>query len=443
MRYDLLHLGKFLLLAAFSGHFHVKPISPATPLHEHEAVSSYSPGSLRRDKRYPEKSRRGLPTRTLTPLRVAERGISSLQGQRQTRGRRKHDVRVSPSIVAHSWSTGFSAIAKSVTPSVVSIELETGGTGSSRRPIELPASWQTSTQGQPSPSFNSDIHIAAGLVWDAHGTVVTNSHIIGDTTKFSITFGDTPIRCLGRLLSRDRQADIAILRVDEGCGRPYFPVRLGDSDRLEVGAWVLAIGAPLGLDNTVTAGIVSARGNRRRPARLGGRVVGDFIQTDADLNPGSAGGPLCDLNGFVVGVNSLIEIANGGSYGFALPINDIKKAVKILLRRGRIAHPYLGIVFLDVAPGHGTPPIQKPTGCSSKGLYVSDVLAGSPAWKSGVRPGDRLGAIDGRRISEASDVVSYVASREVGDKVVVSRERNCQVQSIRVRLDDLPRDLEK
>jgi serine protease Do len=203
-----------------------------------------------------------------------------------------------------------------------------------------------------------------------------------------------------------------------------------------VGEWVIAVGSPLGIEQTVTAGIVSGKG---RAGRMGGadRVSG-WIQTDAKINPGNSGGPLVNLDGEVVGINTWINVGPGGAYGYAIPINDVRRVSDLIVREGRVRYAYLGVTVFDA----GKPPAERkdslPADLPSEGAVVDQVASGSPAAKAALRPGDVITRIDAQPIRTASDVVAYVSSRRIGDRVTVAYLRGGKGGSAAVVLGELP-----
>ena len=212
------------------------------------------------------------------------------------------------------------------------------------------------------------------------------------------------------MVGRDPKTDIAVIKIHAEGNLPTAP--LGDSDRLEVGEWVLAIGNPFGLEHTVTAGIVSAKGRH-----IGAGPYDDFIQTDASINPGNSGGPLINMRGEVVGINTAL-FSRGGSnigIGFAIPINLIKELLPQLKEQGKVTRGWLGVVIQRV-----TPAIAEPLGLDkATGALVAEVLKGTPAEQGGMRVGDVIIEFDGREVKESNDLPIIVAQTPVGREVSV------------------------
>jgi serine protease Do len=247
-----------------------------------------------------------------------------------------------------------------------------------------------------------------------------------------VTFSDGrefPAKTLGM----DSETDVAVIRLDNP-PRDLVAARLGDSDALEVGEWVLAVGSPLGLDQTVTAGIVSGKGKVGRHVQMSGGRVRRYIQTDAKINPGNSGGPLVNLSAEVVGINTLINTGPGGAYGFAIPINQVRHVAESLIKEGRIRYAYMGVLVGD--PNEGEAAAKGlPVGT---GALVTQVTPGGPAARAGLRAGDVIVDLDGRKIEGAGDVVDTVSNKPIGSKVTVGLFRDGKRQPVDVVLGELP-----
>ncbi len=248
--------------------------------------------------------------------------------------------------------------------------------------------------------------LGSGVIIDRDGYILTNNHVVEKASSIKVKFSDGK-EYEAKVVGKDAKTDIALIKVKV---RNSLPVAvLGDSDKLEVGDWVIAIGNPYGLDHTVTAGIVSAKG----------RVIGqgpydDFIQTDASINPGNSGGPLFNLKGEVVGINTAI-ISGGQGIGFAIPINMAKGLLPQLKTSGKVVRGWLGVVIQKV-----TPELAKSFGLKElQGALVSDVVDDSPAARAGVKRGDVILSFDGKPIKEMDELPKIVAAVEVGKKVKI------------------------
>jgi serine protease Do len=205
-----------------------------------------------------------------------------------------------------------------------------------------------------------------------------------------------------------------------------------------VGEWVVAVGSPLGLEQTVTAGIVSGKGRPGRHVQMSGKRVRGYIQTDAKINPGNSGGPLVNLDGEVVGVNTLIQVGAGGSYGFAIPVNEVRRVAQALLKEGRVRYPYLGIMLTDVKDLDDAQKAKAGKSLPASGAFVAELTPGAPAGKAGIRPGDVITGINNQKVSGASDVVDYVSSQNIGSNVTLAYQRDGRPASVSVTLGELP-----
>jgi putative serine protease PepD len=261
-----------------------------------------------------------------------------------------------------------------------------------------------------------------GFVVDDRGTIVTNAHVVGESTTASVRRGDSRSVIAATVLGTDPSSDLAVIRVDPSrLGSPR-PLALANSDAVRVGDDVVAIGHPFGLDRTATAGIVSGLG--REIEAPNGFSIDEVIQTDAAINPGNSGGPLVDMRGRVVGVNSQIATAgaNGNvGVGFAVPSNTVRDVVPRLARGKKIERPYLGLT----------------TAAGPSGVEVQAVLPGGPA-SGDLEPGDRILSVAGHAIREPGDVPDAIDGREPGDTVTVVVERDGRRESIDLELGNRP-----
>ena len=262
-----------------------------------------------------------------------------------------------------------------------------------------------------------------GFVVRRDGTIVTNAHVVGSNETAQVRFNDTGQLIEAEVLGTDQSSDLAVLRVDPGSVDSLRVLPLADSDKVRVGDDVVAIGHPLGLDRTVTAGIVSGTG--REIQAPDGFQIDEVIQTDAPINQGNSGGPLLDARGRVVGVNS--QIATAGSagnvgIGFAVPANTVKEVVPQLSRGQTIRRPYLGVA----------------TTLSSGGAAVGEVTPGGPADGAGVRAGDVITSIDGREVSDPDDVAEIISDHQPGDEVEIELQRGGEERTIDVELSTRP-----
>jgi len=271
--------------------------------------------------------------------------------------------------------------------------------------------------------------LGTGFVLSRQGYIVTNNHVVKDADEIVVTLSDGS-ELDAELIGTDPKLDLALLKIK---AKGLKPVKLGDSDKLRVGDWVVAIGNPFGLEQTVTAGIVSAKGRV-----IGSGPYDDFIQTDAAINPGNSGGPLFNVNGEVIGINTAIYSQSGGNngIGFAIPINLAKTVFKALRENGHVQRARLGVRIQDVDKA-----TMKALGLKNRhGALVPQVEAGSAADKAGIQAGDVIVAVDGQPIRKAHDLPIKIARHQPGDRVLVEVIRNGKRKTIPVIVEEMPDD---
>jgi serine protease Do len=339
-------------------------------------------------------------------------------------------------------SRAFSAVSKKAMPAVVSVQVEktlgTGGRGGVN-PYNQQDQWNDLLRqffgqqfGAPeySPRQYKQMGQGSGFLISKDGYILTNNHVVGDADRIRVRLHDGREFDAKRVGS-DAKSEVAVIKI-EGNNFPYL--QLGDSDGLDIGEWVIAIGSPFGLSETVTVGIVSAKG------RSGVRITDyeDFIQTDAAINPGNSGGPLLNIDGDVIGINTAIFSQSGGymGIGFAIPGNMAKSIMDQLIKKGKVVRGYLGIMLQEV-----TPELAESLGMKeSKGILVADVERGSPADKAGIRQADVLLKLDGKDIESVAAFRGHVSSMPPGTEVVLQLRRDGKLVDIRVRTIELPED---
>jgi serine protease Do len=341
---------------------------------------------------------------------------------------------------ARVLSSAFSAAARALRPSVVRIDVEIEHPRVADRDNddeEIPPFWRRFFQfgpGMPEQTPGPQRGTGSGVVVDARGSIVTNRHVVSGATRLKVTFSDGR-EFTAKTVGTDAETDVAVIRLDKPPA-DLVAARLGDSEKLDVGEWVLAVGSPLGLDQTVTAGIVSGLGKVGRHVQMSGGRVRHYIQTDAKINPGNSGGPLVNLSAEVVGINTLINTGPGGAYGFAIPINQVRMVAGSLLKEGRVRYAYMGVLVGDI---EGLDPSKKGAlPAVDHGVYVSQVTPGGPAAKAGLRAGDVITDIDGQKMEAAGDVIDYVSTRAIGSRVAVGLIRGGKAQKASVELGELP-----
>lgn len=267
-----------------------------------------------------------------------------------------------------------------------------------------------------------DSRLGSGFVYDDNGHIITNHHVVNGGGRIDVTFLDGTVY-RATLMGSDPYTDLAVLYVKDVPQEKLVPLPLADSTTVRVGEQVAAIGNPFGLSGSMTAGIISGVG-RLIPNDLAGQFsIPDIIQTDAPVNPGNSGGPLLNMRGEVIGINSAIYSTTGQSagVGFAIPSNTMTKVIPSLVTNGSFQHPWLGVSGTDMTPG-----IAAALGLNEpRGLLVVDVVDGSPAAQAGIRGGDDPRSIDGRDINLGGDVITAIDDKTVRkiDDILVYLER--------------------
>lgn len=362
-------------------------------------------------------------------------------------------------ITASTGNLDFTQAAAVVSPGVVNIRTTFTARGTDRStapssPFDLfeeffgPQQRRAVPQQRPAPQATG-----SGVIISEDGYIVTNNHVVEGADKLEVTLSDRR-KVEAKIIGRDPMTDIALIKVNER-GLPF--VKLGDSDKVRIGEWVLAVGYPLGLESTVTAGIVSAtgrstgiighdlqqkqqleqyrqRGNSDEEPTFVNPAIESFIQTDAVINKGNSGGALVNARGELIGINSNIMSPSGyyAGYGFAVPVNLVKKIADDFVKFGEIKRGLIGITFqtldADVAQKAGIPEIS--------GLLVDVVVADGAAEKAGLKKGDVITKIDGRPIYEASDLQEKVYRLRPGDKIRLNYTRGGKENSVNVTLQE-------
>ncbi len=340
-----------------------------------------------------------------------------------------------------AYNTAFKAIAKEVTPSVVTINVTLSAENMPRRrgfpfPFDFEERPNRRPDRRPQPMPDPQT-TGSGIVITADGYILTNHHVAGDAEKLTVTFSDNR-EYDAELVGSDPRTDIAVIKID---ATGLKPATIGKSDAVEIGEWVLAVGAPLNLKSTVTAGIVSAVGRDINIINdQGGLSIEDFIQTDAAINPGNSGGALVNLNGEVIGVNTAIATSNRSfiGYGFAVPIDLAKKVMDDIVEHGKVKRGYIGIGLDPVDAGKAEAfGLDRP-----KGVLISRVYPNTPAAKANLKEGDIVLSVDGQPVNRPNHLQSLVARKHPGDTVTLAVRRNTKDLTIRVTLGErLPEDL--
>jgi serine protease Do len=330
-------------------------------------------------------------------------------------------------VAAPESSNTFRQVAAAVRPAVININAVTVV----RSPFAAPRSPMEDFFGEEffrrffgEPRERRQRSLGSGVIVDASGVALTNAHVVEGAADIEVVTADGK-KARARVIGADAKSDLAVLRL-EGSG-PYTPARLGDSDGVEVGDWVLAIGSPFGFTQTVTAGIISAKGRA-----LGQGPFDDFLQTDAAINPGNSGGPLVNLTGEVIGINTAIVSRTGGSLGigFAIPINVAKRVYTDLSARGRVVRGWLGVSVQPL-----TAELARSFGAGDeRGVLVAEVVDGSPAQKAGLEAGDIIVEFNGKPVTAPDDLQRAVGLAEPGQaaRLRVLRDRRERLLEFRL-----------
>ena len=333
---------------------------------------------------------------------------------------------------AFSAPESFSELAEAAKPGVVNIrtvKIIKGGSpvfrhffgnphGGNRNPFD---EFFGPFQGDGQQRDFKQRSLGSGFLIDGNGFIVTNNHVIEDADQIKVILSDDK-EFDAELVGRDPKTDLALIRIDGA--KNLKPLELGDSEKMKVGTWVVAIGSPFGLEQTVTAGIVSAKGRI-----IGSGPYDDFIQTDASINPGNSGGPLLNMDGEVVGINTAI-IASGQGIGFAIPINLAKGIIDQLKDKGEVTRGWLGVGIQDL-----TPELADYYGLKAeKGVLVTQVFEGDPADKAGIQVNDIILSVDGQKVTTGRELSAMIANTPVGHQTKVDLIRDGKKKNLTVTL---------
>ncbi|MCX6166303.1 MAG: trypsin-like peptidase domain-containing protein, partial [Ignavibacteriae bacterium] len=341
----------------------------------------------------------------------------------------KTDTPVTANQNIKGLNDAFVEISKVVTPSVVFIDVTTSAKKNDEKNKQFEQFFGPEFKMDQPPQHGS----GSGVIISKDGYIVTNNHVVKDASDKGIKVILTDKReFTAQLVGTDPNTDVAVIKIDAD---NLSVASVGNSDDVQVGQWVLAIGNPLGLNNTVTAGIVSALG---RNVNVSGDnyAINNFIQTDAAINPGNSGGALVDINGMVIGINAAIQSQTGfyQGYGFAVPINIVKSVASELIKTGKIERGYIGVSIKDVdtkeAKGLG---LDK-----AKGVLVQNVIKGGAGDEAGVKTGDVILTVDGKEVNAANQLQTIIGSHKPGEQVTLSIFRDGKTINVPVKLK--PRD---
>ena len=348
----------------------------------------------------------------------------------------QNQITTSPGAVAAPASrpSSFAGLAAKLSPSVVNIKVvKVEKAGFNRPEMEIPDGpmgdlfkrfFQEMPQG---PENRRTQGAGSGVIISKDGYILTNNHVVEGAKEVTVTLANQQ-EYKAQVVGCDPKTDLAVLKVKSAESFPA--VTMGDSDQLKVGDWVVAIGNPFGLNNTVTSGIVSAKGRV-----IGAGPYDDFIQTDASINPGNSGGPLINLEGELVGINTAI-IADGKGIGFAIPVNTAKPLVPQLISTGKVTRSYLGVNIQSI-----TPELAKALKLRDrKGALVADVVTGGPADHGGIKRGDVIIAFNGKVVEDSHHLPALVAATPVNQESTVTILRDGQEQKLSMKVGQLPGD---
>jgi len=323
----------------------------------------------------------------------------------------------------------FTQLAKNCSPAVVNIStvktLSSGGrvfehffNGPQGRQDPFGRFFNDFFKNQPQRELKQS-SLGSGFILDKDGYIVTNNHVIDGADEIQVKLPDGK-EYPAEIIGKDVSTDLALIKIKADHDLPVL--NLGDSDKLEIGQWVLAIGSPFGLEHTVTAGIISAKGRV-----IGAGPYDDFIQTDASINPGNSGGPLIDMYGEVIGINTAI-VAGGDGIGFAIPVNIAKEIFAQLKDSGEVTRGWLGVAIQDLDQE-----LKSYYGVDN-GVLIAEVFEGDPADKAGIKANDIILSINGKSLESSRDLTRLIAGIEVGSKTEIKVNRDGKVKAFKVKI---------
>jgi serine protease Do len=324
----------------------------------------------------------------------------------------------------------FAKVAEAIKPAVININtVSRGGGGRSQIEEFFGEEFFRRFFGDV-PERIPQRSLGSGVIIDPSGIALTNAHVVEKATEIEVITLDGN-KHKAKVIGSDKNTDLAVLKLDEGKGKFSF-ARVGDSDRMQVGDWVIAVGSPFGLQATVTAGIISAKARQ-----LGQGPFDDFLQTDAAINPGNSGGPLVNMQGEVIGINTAI-VAGGSGIGFAIPSNMARKIYTELSTKGRVTRGWLGVSIQPL-----TPELARSFGAKdTKGVLISDVVPESPAGKAGLKPGDILLEFEGKKTDGPADLQRAVGLASPGQATKVKVWRDGSERTLEVKIGEAPDERE-
>src|SRR5216110_878434 len=366
-----------------------------------------------------------LAISALYDYRLKHGGLSTLQRTTPEKYTLASSPNVDPKQVAslEALNRERRALVTAVVPSVVAVKTTKKIAIERQNQLDPFGFFFRRPRGFQSPNDEALVQnsLGSGVIVTNEGHIITNNHVVDQVDEIDVQLSDGRTE-KARLVGADDQVDLAVLKIDNPGTKP---LKLADSDTVQAGDFVLAIGNPFGFDETVTDGIISSK---MRPNRTD--AFGDLLQTNAAINPGNSGGPLINLRGEVIGINTAIISPSGGSQGigFAIPSNTVRTALESLLKQGRIIRGYLGIQTRALQPGQ--------TSSDTDGVTVADVMPGSPAAQAGVQPGDVIRKFNGRDVKNINALRSMVAQTELNKDVELEIVRTGKSLSVTTQIKE-------
>ncbi|HOK79270.1 MAG TPA: DegQ family serine endoprotease [bacterium] len=340
---------------------------------------------------------------------------------------------------AYGLQNAFVQVAKMVKPAVVMITTEKTVTYRYWNPFGddffdqffEDFGFPRPRQQQPKTFKKKQEGLGSGFIVDEEGYILTNNHVIQGVDRILVKLMNDEKKYEAKIIGTDSRTDLALIKIN--AARKLPTVILGDSDAIEIGEWAIAIGNPMGLEETITVGVISAKGR----SVLGTSPYEDFIQTDAAINPGNSGGPLVNIKGEVIGINTaIIAPYVAQNIGFAIPINIAKKVFRELKSTGKVTRGFLGVYLQPLTEELASSFGLKET----KGSLVSDVMPDTPAEKAGLKPGDIILEFNGRPVAEPKDLQKMVADAKVGETVTLTVWRDKKKISVQIKIAERPEE---
>lgn len=330
----------------------------------------------------------------------------------------------SPAVII--GSTNIADMVEKVSPSVVNIETKVISQNYPNNPFfNDPFFREFFGNDFNIPQPNIQKGIGTGFIIDEDGYILTNQHVIDQASEIIVNVDGKEYKA--KVVGQDYEMDLAVLKIESKT--KFASLKMGDSNQIRAGEWVVAIGNPYGLDHTVTAGVISAKG---RPLSIDGRVYKNLIQTDAAINPGNSGGPLLNTKGEVIGINTAVN-AQAQGIGFAIPINTAKEVLQELIQKGKVIRPYIGVYLQTVDKEIASYLNIEPTGA-----IIAGIVENSPAEKAGLRKYDVIISIDKEKIKNSEQVQQIIGKKKVNDKIMLEIIREGKNMLVPLQLAEKP-----